>query len=71
RIIRGPRGEHGFGYDPIFEPDDQPNRTNPDGSVLTSAQLTADEKNAISHRGKAIKALMPAVDRMLDAVRRR
>ena len=48
RIIEAPRGEGGFGYDPIFVAD---------GDTRTSAELTAAEKDAISHRGKALRAL--------------
>jgi XTP/dITP diphosphohydrolase len=47
-LIRTPRGTGGFGYDPIFLPA---------GSTLTSAELPAGEKDAISHRGKAFRAL--------------
>jgi XTP/dITP diphosphohydrolase len=47
-IVRAPRGTNGFGYDPIFEPA---------GSRRTTAELTADEKDAISHRGVAFRAL--------------
>ena len=70
-IIRKPRGEHGFGYDPLFVPDDQPagrTSTEPDyeGEPLTSAEMTPAEKNAISHRGKALKALIPAIEALLD-----
>ncbi|MCI1219920.1 MAG: non-canonical purine NTP pyrophosphatase [Bifidobacterium sp.] len=65
RIIRAPRGERGFGYDPLFVPDDQPGRTNERGESLTSAEMTPAEKNAISHRGKAIAALMPSIERLL------
>jgi XTP/dITP diphosphohydrolase len=43
-----PTGTNGFGYDPILQPD---------GHTVTCAQLTPDEKNAISHRGKAFRAL--------------
>jgi XTP/dITP diphosphohydrolase len=48
RIIRAPRGENGFGYDPIFVPD---------GYEQTTAELSADDKDAISHRGKAFRGL--------------
>ncbi|MFB9776257.1 RdgB/HAM1 family non-canonical purine NTP pyrophosphatase [Brevibacterium otitidis] len=48
RLGREPVGEHGFGYDPIFYPD---------GYAVTTAQLSAEEKNAISHRGQALRAL--------------
>jgi XTP/dITP diphosphohydrolase len=47
-----PRGTGGFGYDPAFIPDD----TGPDDE-RTMAQLTPEEKNAISHRGRAVRAL--------------
>jgi len=46
RIIREPRGTHGFGYDPIFLPD---------GFDRTQAEMSMEEKNAISHRGKALR----------------
>lgn len=55
-----PRGDGGFGYDPILVPDDQP-----EGEQRTCAELTPAEKNAISHRGKAFRALVPAVARVL------
>jgi XTP/dITP diphosphohydrolase len=52
RLIRAPRGEGGFGYDPIFEPD---------GQTRTSAELDPAEKDAISHRGKAFRALAEVI----------
>lgn len=55
RIATAPRGEGGFGYDPLFEM--------PDGR--TAAQLPAEEKNLLSHRGKALSELR----RRLDAYR--
>jgi XTP/dITP diphosphohydrolase len=48
RLIRAPRGTGGFGYDPIFVAD---------GHTRTSAELTPAEKDAISHRGQAMRAL--------------
>jgi len=45
-IITVPRGHDGFGYDPIFQPT---------GYTLTLAEMSMDEKNAISHRGKALR----------------
>jgi XTP/dITP diphosphohydrolase len=48
RVIRAARGSGGFGYDPIFVPD---------GETRTSAELSPAEKDAISHRGKAFRAL--------------
>jgi len=49
-------GSHGFGYDPILQPD---------GDTRTCAELTPDEKNAISHRGKAFRGLVPVVKELL------
>jgi XTP/dITP diphosphohydrolase len=50
RLSENPRGERGFGYDPAFLPDD-----GPDG--LTMAELNDEQKDAISHRGRAARAL--------------
>jgi len=50
RLIRAPRGDGGFGYDPIFVPE---------GETRTTAELSAEEKDAISHRGRAFRALVP------------
>ena len=48
-IATAPRGDNGFGYDPVFEPDA--------GGGLTFAEMTAAEKDAMSHRGRAFRAL--------------
>ncbi len=48
-VLEAPSGEHGFGYDPVFRPE---------GLETSSAVLTADEKNAISHRSRAFGALV-------------
>jgi len=48
RIARSRHGDGGFGYDPVFIPD---------GCDVTAAQLSKEEKNAISHRGKALRAM--------------
>ena len=45
-VLRAPRGEGGFGYDPIFLPE---------GSEKSMSEMTSEEKNAISHRGKALE----------------
>jgi XTP/dITP diphosphohydrolase len=50
RIVRAPRGANGFGYDPIFVPN---------GEERTSAELEPQEKDAASHRGRAMRALLP------------
>jgi XTP/dITP diphosphohydrolase len=52
RLTHRPRGQGGFGYDPILIPD---------GFDVTSAELTPEQKNAISHRGQAFRALAPAL----------
>jgi len=51
-IAREPRGDGGFGYDPIFVPD---------GSARSAAELTPAEKDAASHRGRALALLVPAL----------
>lgn len=53
RILAGPRGQEGFGYDPIFEVE---------GTGRTLAEMTGAEKNAISHRAKAMKLLLRKMD---------
>jgi XTP/dITP diphosphohydrolase len=55
RLVRAPRGEEGFGYDPIFVSD---------GGSRTNAELTPAEKDAISHRGKAFRALADLIARL-------
>lgn len=52
-LLRAPQGEGGFGYDPIFAPADAPG--------MSAAQLTPEEKNARSHRGKALRELAPRI----------
>lgn len=53
RIAREPRGDNGFGYDPVFVPE---------GSSRTAAELSADEKDAASHRGRALALLVPTLE---------
>ncbi|MER5205964.1 RdgB/HAM1 family non-canonical purine NTP pyrophosphatase [Streptomyces sp. NPDC002825] len=55
-LRHAPVGTNGFGYDPILQPE---------GHEVTCAQLTPAEKNAISHRGKAFRALVPVVRELL------
>jgi XTP/dITP diphosphohydrolase len=52
-IAHAPQGAGGFGYDPLFIPDGLPA-----GTTLTAAQMDAADKNAVSHRGKALAALL-------------
>jgi XTP/dITP diphosphohydrolase len=55
-LARAPRGSNGFGYDPVFVPD---------GERRTSAELAPDEKDALSHRGRAMRALLPHLRRLV------
>lgn len=57
RVIREVRGSGGFGYDVLFEADDAPGRT--------TAELTRDEKDAISHRGRALREIGPRIAEIL------
>ncbi|HET7529466.1 MAG TPA: non-canonical purine NTP pyrophosphatase, partial [Mycobacteriales bacterium] len=56
-LVRAPRGSGGFGYDPIFVPV---------GEQRTTAEMSPEEKDAISHRGKAFRTLAP---RLADLLR--
>lgn len=55
-LIRERRGANGFGYDPIFVPL---------GHEVTTAEMSAEEKDAISHRGQAMRALAPVLRELL------
>lgn len=57
RIIRGTRGAGGFGYDVLFVADEHPG--------LTTAELSQEDKDAISHRGRALRELAPLVTQEL------
>jgi XTP/dITP diphosphohydrolase len=56
RLIRSPRGLNGFGYDPAFVPE---------GESRTSAEMSAAEKDAVSHRARAFRALAPRLRTLL------
>ena len=60
-LTHEPRGEGGFGYDPAFVPDDYP------GDERTMAELSPEEKDAISHRGRAARALVLSLLRADEA----
>lgn len=60
-LVREPHGTGGFGYDPIFVPE---------GETRTTAELSSEEKDAISHRGQALRALAPAVRALVGDARR-
>jgi XTP/dITP diphosphohydrolase len=58
RLAETPRGERGFGYDPAFLPDEGPTPPSWRGARLTMAELSDEQKDAISHRGRAARALL-------------
>jgi XTP/dITP diphosphohydrolase len=55
-LVLEPRGGNGFGYDPIFIAD---------GNTVTNAELTPEQKDAISHRGQAVRAIVPVLQGLL------
>jgi XTP/dITP diphosphohydrolase len=59
RVVREARGTGGFGYDVVFEADDHPG--------ATTAELTPDDKDTISHRGKALREVGPLIAGALTA----
>ena len=56
RLMREPIGDEGFGYDPIFMPD---------GFAITTAQMSALEKDSISHRGNALRAMALILEELI------
>lgn len=54
-LVWPPRGGHGFGYDPMFVPD---------GESQTFAEMTAEQKNSLSHRARACAALLRAMEKI-------
>ena len=58
-ILRSAVGTNGFGYDPIFQPN---------GLAISSAQMSAEEKDLISHRGKSLRAIAPHVISLLTSL---
>jgi XTP/dITP diphosphohydrolase len=57
RLLHEARGEHGFGYDPIFQPD---------GASGSAAELPPERKNAISHRARAFERAIPVLAELLE-----
>jgi XTP/dITP diphosphohydrolase len=55
-LLRLPRGTNGFGYDPAFVPE---------GETRTSAEMAPEEKDAVSHRSRALRALLPELRSLL------
>jgi XTP/dITP diphosphohydrolase len=66
RVIRETRGSGGFGYDVLFVAGE--NAADRGGDGRTSAELSVEEKDAISHRGKAIRAIAPLVADVLTGL---
>ena len=62
RLLTAPLGEGGFGYDPVFVPVQE---DRPGAAGRTTAQMSAAEKNAISHRGQAFRDLAPVLADLL------
>jgi XTP/dITP diphosphohydrolase len=58
-ILHAPVGDNGFGYDPIFQPV---------GLSISSAQMSAEEKDVLSHRGKSLRSLAPHVIHLLASL---
>lgn len=58
-ILHTPVGDQGFGYDPIFRPE---------GFEISSAQMSPEAKDAISHRGKSLRAIAPHVITLLNTL---
>lgn len=56
-LVLEPRGDNGFGYDPIFVAEEH---------ELTNAELTPDEKDAVSHRGRAMRAVGRRLRKLID-----
>lgn len=64
RLLHEPVGDGGFGYDPIFVPVEE---DEPGAAGRSTSQMSAAEKNAISHRGKAFRDLAPLIAQALGA----
>jgi XTP/dITP diphosphohydrolase len=60
-LLTEPRGTSGFGYDPIFVPL---------GYELTTAEMSDDEKDAISHRGRALASLAPVIEQLIPEAKK-
>ena len=58
-LLRAPQGANGFGYDPLFQPE---------GEERSSAEMSPEEKNAVSHRGRALAQLTEVLARLAQQV---
>jgi XTP/dITP diphosphohydrolase len=59
-ILHAAIGTNGFGYDPIFQPE---------GLAISSAQMSAEDKDLVSHRGKSLRSIAPHVIQLLGTLR--
>lgn len=67
RLLREEVGENGFGYDPLFVPAEEDERASAEGGAArSSAQLSAEEKDALSHRGRALRSLAPVLGALAE-----
>ncbi|MBN9644138.1 RdgB/HAM1 family non-canonical purine NTP pyrophosphatase [Corynebacterium sp. CCM 8862] len=67
RIVKKPVGDNGFGYDPLFIAQEEDDRTDgTDERPKTSAEMTPEEKDSLSHRHRALSALLPVLRELAD-----
>lgn len=67
RLLKNPVGNNGFGYDPLFVPEEEDARVaGTDERPRSVAELSAEEKDAHSHRGKALARLVPVIARIVQ-----
>ena len=67
RIVKKPLGDNGFGYDPLFIPEEEDTRTDgTDERPKTSAEMSPGQKDALSHRHRALTALLPVLRELAE-----
>lgn len=66
RVLRAEQGEGGFGYDPLFAPDELPVGQEQELVGKSAGELTAEQKDAVSHRGKALRQLVEILAQLAD-----
>ena len=66
RVLRAEQGEGGFGYDPLFAPDELPEGQEEQLAGKSAGELTAEQKDAVSHRGKALRQLVEILAQLAD-----
>ncbi|MDO4610989.1 non-canonical purine NTP pyrophosphatase [Corynebacterium sp.] len=73
RVIGEPRGANGFGYDPVFVPNEEDSRVavgrdlDRHPEARTAAELDPSEKDSVSHRARALRQIVPLIARMAEA----